>query len=410
MGSRFIIMRGRNILRSARLLAAAFVILSVVNMAAPASAAINYNAEIKRLEAEKSSNASSRAALEDTALTLEQKISNLQTTITSLDAQIRTNQASQADLTAKILQTTRQIQEEQAALGKLIRQMYIDNDISMLEKMASSKNMSDYVEKEEYARSMQTQIKQTIDRINALKKQQESQKVLVDKLVADNKAMQVQVTAEKQEVTTLLAMNQQQQSAYTQSITTASTQINSLEREQAEENLRFQREQAALAEAARRKAAANPPAATGNNSAAAQQAPQAATPSSSGRAVNGRAYPYANAPFPNETSDSWGMYQRQCVSYTAWAVATSGRHMPYWGGRGNAKQWDDNARAAGIPVDRNPRSGDVAVSNRGTYGHVMYVESVNGDGSINISQYNAAWDGRYSEARIFPGDLVFIHF
>jgi surface antigen len=105
------------------------------------------------------------------------------------------------------------------------------------------------------------------------------------------------------------------------------------------------------------------------------------------------------------------MYNRECVSYTAFKVAASGRYMPYWGGYGNANQWDDNARAAGIPVDTSPRAGDVAISNRGTYGHAMYVESVNGNGTINISQYNAALDGRYStRSGMDPSGLYFIHF
>ena len=84
--------------------------------------------------------------------------------------------------------------------------------------------------------------------------------------------------------------------------------------------------------------------------------------------------------------------------------------MPYWGGRGNAKLWDDNARAAGIPVDSSPRVGDVAVSNSGTYGHVMYVEAVHGGGTITVSQYNASWDGKYSVAKRATTGLVFIHF
>jgi surface antigen len=121
-------------------------------------------------------------------------------------------------------------------------------------------------------------------------------------------------------------------------------------------------------------------------------------------------YPWAGAPFPNEIPDPWGMYQRQCVSYTAWKVWKSGRYMPYWGGRGNANQWDDNARAAGIPTDGSPRAGDVAISNSGYYGHAMYVEAVYGDGTIYVSQYNAGWTGTYSEARIPIGSLVFIHF
>jgi surface antigen len=126
--------------------------------------------------------------------------------------------------------------------------------------------------------------------------------------------------------------------------------------------------------------------------------------------VNGAQYPYANAAWPNNEADPWGMYKRQCVSYAAWAVSASGRHMPYWGGKGTASMWDDNARAAGIPVDSSPRAGDVAVRNSGSYGHVMYVNSVNTDGTINVSQYNADYNGTYSTATKSTSGLVFIHF
>ncbi|MDB5170420.1 MAG: hypothetical protein JWO35_114 [Candidatus Saccharibacteria bacterium] len=124
----------------------------------------------------------------------------------------------------------------------------------------------------------------------------------------------------------------------------------------------------------------------------------------------GTSYPWANAPFNVDSSDTWGMYKRQCTSYAAWKVASSGRHMPNWGGHGNANLWDDNARAEGIPVDATPRVGDIAVRNSGTYGHVMYVESVNGDGTIGVSQYNADNAGSYSEATVSVAGLVFIHF
>jgi surface antigen len=126
--------------------------------------------------------------------------------------------------------------------------------------------------------------------------------------------------------------------------------------------------------------------------------------------VDGTQYPYADVPFPNEESDPWGMYKRQCVSYTAWAVTASGRNMPYWGGVGNANQWPDNARNAGIPVDETPRAGDVAIMYVGWAGHAMYVDSVNDDGTINISQYNGNYDGTYSTATISASGLQFIHF
>lgn len=136
-------------------------------------------------------------------------------------------------------------------------------------------------------------------------------------------------------------------------------------------------------------------------------------PSSTGTvitSVSGNGYPWANAPFPNSIADDWGMYQRQCVSYAAWKVAASGRQMPFWGGRGNASSWDDNARADGIAVSSTPQVGSVAVSHAGGYGHVSYVEQVYGDGTIRISQYNAGWDGMYSEEKLSTSGLVFIHF
>jgi surface antigen len=79
--------------------------------------------------------------------------------------------------------------------------------------------------------------------------------------------------------------------------------------------------------------------------------------------------------------------------------------------KGNANQWDDNARAEGIPVDTSPRQGDVAIKNSQPYGHAMYVDSVNGDGTINISQYNANLQGTFSRVyNLSPSGLVFIHF
>ncbi|WP_347301058.1 CHAP domain-containing protein [Enterococcus diestrammenae] len=61
----------------------------------------------------------------------------------------------------------------------------------------------------------------------------------------------------------------------------------------------------------------------------------------------------------------------------------------YWG---NGNQWGYSAAADGYRVDSSPEVGSVAVFAAGfaganaVYGHVAYVESVNGDGTITISQ------------------------
>lgn len=374
---------------------AAVVLLTIAATGGNASA-VDYNAEIKKLQNQNATNQAEKQELQGAALTLEAKIANLQTTISALDNLIRINETQRSDLTAAIAANEAEIAKEREALKVSIRKLYIENDMSMLEKMASSRSLSDYVEKEQFELSAQASVKDSMDHITRLQDEQKQQRTQIEQLLQDNKMMQGKMAAEKQEVNRLLAMNQSQQAEYSETIAANNSQIGELEREQAAENARFLREQAALAAAAQRKAGGAP-------------VTQLAAPAGV-RAVDGGGYPWANAPWPNDIPDPWGMYQRQCVSYTAWKVSASGRHMPYWGGRGNAKQWDDNARAAGIPVDGNPRVGDVGVRNTGTYGHVVYVDGVNSDGSINISQYNSNWDGRYSTARIFPGDLVFIHF
>jgi len=107
--------------------------------------------------------------------------------------------------------------------------------------------------------------------------------------------------------------------------------------------------------------------------------------------------------------DSWGMYNRECVSYTAWKVYQTYGDMPYWGGVGNANQWVGDAEHAGIPVSSTPRVHSVAISMRGYYGHAMWVEAVNGD-MIYVSQYNYDLNGHYSEMWVNGSDFTYIYF
>jgi surface antigen len=107
--------------------------------------------------------------------------------------------------------------------------------------------------------------------------------------------------------------------------------------------------------------------------------------------------------------DDWGMYNRECVSYTAWKVHQTYGNMPFWGGIGNANQWVRNAKNSGIPTGSIPRKGSVAISMAGYYGHAMWVEAVEGN-RIYISQYNYDLRGHYSEMWIDGRNLTYIYF
>jgi len=334
----------------------------------------SFQEQIDTLNSENNTIQSERQNLINEADSLEAVISSLQAQINDLQSQINANEAKKNDLLRQITEAEAEILRQRELLGENIRAMYLEGDISTLEMLASSKDLSEFLDKEQYRSEVQSKVKTTLDRINELKAQLEAQQIEVEKILIDQRTIQIQLDTQRAEQSRLLALNEGQQSELRSQISANSSKISDLRRQQAAANARLFAGRGTI----------NVPDTTG--------------------------YPWAGVGFPNTSSDPWGMYKRQCVSYTAWKVWKSGRYMPFWGGVGNANQWDDNAIRAGIPVDGNPRVGDVAVSNSGYYGHVMYVEAVHDDGTIYVSQYNANWGGTYSEARVNIGNLVFIHF
>lgn len=70
------------------------------------------------------------------------------------------------------------------------------------------------------------------------------------------------------------------------------------------------------------------------------------------------------------------------AGYCTWYVKNRKPSLP--NNLGNADTWVIRARAQGMATGTTPRAG--AVGQRGM--HVVYVESVNGDGTVNISEMN----------------------
>lgn len=348
------------------------ILALIALVCAPLVHADKYDEQIKALQQKNAQNAAVQNDLKVSAGNLADTITALQSQIATLESQINDNRAKDAKLQSDIVAAEAELAQQKSVLGVNIKQMYVENDMSTLEMLASSKTLGDYVDREQYRTSVQNKISATMERINALKAQLASQREQVQQLLKDQQAMQSNLNDQKAENNRLLSLNAQQQADYDKQIKDNNSSISALKRQQALENARYNVGQVSYS-------------GTGG-------------------------YPWANVPYPSYSVDPWGMYKRECVSYAAWRVASSGRYMPYWGGHGNAKYWDDNARAAGIPVDSNPRVGDVAVSNAGTYGHVMYVEAVHGDGTITVSQYNAGFDGKYSMVKRSVTGLVFVHF
>lgn len=348
-----------------------------------------YDVRIAQLEAQINQFNAQAAALGRERNTYENKLAQLNAEKAQIQAQIDLNEAKVNQLTADIKESEAKIASNKDALGETIADLYVDDNISAIEMLASSNNISDYVDKQTYREAIQDELASTISEIKSLKKQLEEQKTGVERALADQKGAREVLAQKEAEQQQLIAQVAGQEQAY-----------QNLSNQTRAERDRVQAQQQAAIAAAMRRAGG------GGGSAVAGDPGKGGYPSN-----------LANSDYYNPVVDPWGMYSRQCVSYTAWKVYQKNGYMPYWGGRGNANQWPGNARAAGIPVSSTPRAGSVGVIMAGQYGHVVWVESVNGDGTINISQYNyynaggSGW-GHYSEMYgVSPGAYdYYIHF
>lgn len=96
----------------------------------------------------------------------------------------------------------------------------------------------------------------------------------------------------------------------------------------------------------------------------------------------------ASYSFNFNLSGGYNGYDRGfCTWYVANRRAEIGRPIP--AGLGNASTWDDRAPAAGLTVNRTPSFGAAVVTSQRGAGHVAFVERVNADGSIWVSEMNS---------------------
>jgi surface antigen len=110
--------------------------------------------------------------------------------------------------------------------------------------------------------------------------------------------------------------------------------------------------------------------------------------------------------------DAWGFVLRNCTSFAAWrlrergGVAFSNSYAgQHWG---DARDWDEAARAAGIRVDAVPAIGAVAQTDEGRAGHVAWVSAI-GPGTVTIEEYNHFVPGGYGTRTVPVGDFRYLH-
>lgn len=106
-------------------------------------------------------------------------------------------------------------------------------------------------------------------------------------------------------------------------------------------------------------------------------------------------------------NDSWMSGNRQCTSWVAFKVWQTYGYSTY--GWGDAYVWIKSATARGVPFGDEPRVASAAVDTRTIPGHIMWVQKINDDGTINVSEYNRQ-PGKFSMTDVPTEGLKFIYF
>jgi surface antigen len=332
-----------------------------------------FDAQIQALKDQNAANQVQSNTLAAVAASYQAAVDVLNSKIATLQSAIVATQAQIDSLTQQITVAQTELDHEKAVLGENIKTMYLEGNVSTLEVLASSKDLSDFVNKQEYRNSVSNKVKASVDKINLLKAQLQEQQAQQENLLKDQQSQQSQLLADQTQQTQLLNYTEDQKSAYDSQIKNNNSQIAALRLAQL---------------AANRKLGGS------------------AVP---GDPNHGNYPAYLDNTPQDWISDPWGMYNRECVSYTAWKVQEAFGNMPNWGGVGNANQWPGDAQRDGIPTGSIPRVHSVAISMSGGFGHAMWVEAVSGS-TIYVSQYNYDLAGHYSEMSINGSGLIYIYF
>jgi len=345
------------------------------------------SAEIERLESEIDTNKNQISVLGAQAATLEGAVAGIESEIAVIQDEIELTELKLQELKLKLQETRAELERQKEILGKSLREHYKVGEITTVELFVSSDNFADFFNQKEYLSRVRSSVTESSQKVVALEEDLVKQETKQNQLLDQQEAQRGQAQAKRAEKQRLLEQTRGEQSRYTQLVSQNNEDLEAAKEEQRQIILASQRN----------------------------------------RVVGGTGgYPWAGLEpwsMTGSKPDPWGMYTRQCVSYTAWKVnqdylsGKSRYDMPYWGGggtswtgTGNAKYWDDIAIHYGVPTGTTPKAGAIAISEAGTWGHSMYVEAVNADGSIYVSQYNAGLAGEFSYATRSGAGLKYVYF
>jgi peptidoglycan hydrolase CwlO-like protein len=352
------------------------VLLSIVSASfinQQLTSADQYDDKIARLQREMKEFEDEANRLNKQAASLSNALAQLANEKRALQAQIDLNQTQYNKLTKEIKETEEKIAENQDALGTTLADLYVDDSISPIEMLASSQNIGDFLNKQEYRNAVKDELSTTIKTVKQLKAELDEKKTAVAKVLKQQKAAKATLEEKEDQQASLLAQTRNSEARYQDLI-----------RDNAAEIAAAKAAQAALAARANSSGGY-----TLVNSGSLGAYTSLWAPKECWMGGPGGWYSYGGA--DGNGGDGRGYGCRQCASYAAWKVASVTGKYYKWG---NGGDFAGNAIAAGYQnLGSSPQPGSIAVM-WGNPGHVAWVEAVSGS-QIIVSQYNWQINGQY---------------
>ena len=355
------------------LLAVLFVVGYAEDSMAISKACQNSDACVKAVEKEKEAQKNAANAA-NSANAYQIKVSELTAEIATKEAEIVETEINIKSIKAQIETTEAKLTEEQEALVELLVNMHFESDVEPIKVLAGATSISDLAERAARNEVVKEQIGATAESIKKTKEKLESDKAEVEALLEEQQNAREAMKTKKTEQEALVAKYENDAEAYAEEARAA---------------------QQAQREAERAEQEAHPELYRGSAYTGANTYPwQADCP--------GRQDAYLTY---REDAYGWhkiGGFVCECVSYAGWKAYEMYGVAPAWG---NAYSWDDGARAAGYIVNKTPAAGTIGQVDGYPYGHVFWVESLNSDGSINVTEYNNAYATYLYSGSMHYGDF-----
>ena len=384
---------------------------------APSVNAQDFDSQIETVNSSIANINEKKSTVNSTIDTLAKELSDVQTKIDTTQAKKAEVQEQIETLKAEIAKLEKVIAERNTRLEEQARSVQTNGARSYLDFLLNAESLSDAVSRIGVVMDLMGANRELMQQQAEDKKQVESKEEAQQEKLAEQEAAEKELASLQTELNdtfsknkVLLANLSQEELAEIAKRDGLVAEKEAFQKRLAEEKAKAEAEAARIAEASRQALAAQ---ASQSQTTATQTsyeapAPAAASTASTSTASSSTSTPAAQAQTSSYTYTAGGGfpavdpsfraslnggYFGQCTYYVFNRMAQVGTPIGH-SMMGNAAEWPSYARSYGYSVSHSPSAGSAIVFQQGlagadpTYGHVAFVEAVNADGSLYISEMN----------------------